>query len=326
MNNIDHIDSFEDRRSLLHRIKFSLLLALQIPALFLSFLIFYFFLKNRAILQTPQNCALFILLTVNFFLLSVVLPFSIHFYALGYVNPATSAYCTSWTFLCYTLYVSSEYLMATISVQRHMLVFHSHVLRIRWMRVVFHHLPLIFFLIYPAIFYIFAILIYPCDGTQWDYTNSVCGFANCYLVYNKVLGAFDWAFNNGFPVLIIVFANALLVMRVIKQKRQQQRRLRWKQQRRMTVQLFYIASLYMISWIPSLIVALVQILVDPTFLVEVQANYFIEFINVVCFLLPWMCIGLIPELLRWIKTKCHIGRARNAVGTIAHPIQLVPRN
>ena len=271
---MNNTDIFNDKRQILYRVKLSILLTLQIPAIFLSLVIFYFFLKNPAILRTPQNCALFILLTVNFIQLSVVLPFSIHFYALGYVSPATSAYCTSWTFLAYTVYVTGEYLMATISVQRHMLVFHSHALRIRWMRILFHHSPLILFLIYPAIFNIFVVLVYPCDGTQWDYTSTVCGFANCYLVYDKVLGTFDWSFNNGLPMLINALANALLVIRVIRQKRQQQRPVTWKQQRRMTVQLFCISSLYIIGWGPSLIVGLIQILVDPTFLAEIQAAYF----------------------------------------------------
>ena len=321
MNNTDHIDLSDDNRQILHRVKFSILLILEIPALLLSLLIFYFFLRNQPILQVPQNCALFILLVVNFIQLSVVLPFSIHFYALDFVRPAVPIYCMSWTFLAYSVYAISEYLMATISVQRHMLVFHSHLLRIRRMRILLHHSPLIFFLIYPTAFYIYAIFIYPCDGTQWDYTSTVCGFANCHLVLNKVLGTFDWIVNNGLPILINALANALLIVRVIRQKRQQQRPVTWKQQRRMTVQLFCISSLYIVGWAPSLIVGLIQILVNPTFLAEVQTVYFIELINIICLLLPWVCIGLVPELLRWIKTICHIAPQRNTVGVITHSLQ-----
>lgn len=325
MNNTDDLEIFDYKRWILHRVKFSILLTLQIPAFLLSLLIFYFFLKNRTVFQTPQNYALLILLIVNFIQLSIVLPFSIHFYAMGSVTPATPIYCTMWTFFAYTLYVISEYLMATISVQRHMLVFNSHILRIRWKLVVFHHFPLIFFLIYPLIFYVFAILVYPCDGAQWDYTSTVCGFANCYLLYDKVLGTFDWGFNNGIPMLINALANALLVIRVIKQKRQRQQRLNWKQQRRMTVQLFCISSLYLVGWTPSLIVGLVQILGHPTFLAEIQTTYFLDLINVICLLLPWICVGLLPELLRWIKAVCHLTKPRNMVGTTGHQTQLITR-
>ena len=176
MNNTDDIEAVHYQMWILYRVKFSLLFTLAIPTFFLSLLIFYFFLKNRAISQVPQNYALLILLVVNFIQLSVLTPFSIHFYALGSVHPATPFYCTLWTFLLSILYVISEYLMATISIQRHMLVFHSHVLRIRWMRILFHHSPLLFCLIYPTTFYTLTIFAYHCDGTQWDYTKKCMWF------------------------------------------------------------------------------------------------------------------------------------------------------
>ncbi|CAF5171522.1 unnamed protein product, partial [Rotaria sp. Silwood1] len=128
MNNTN-IEVFEDKKFLLHRVKFSVLLSLQIPAIILSLLIFVFFIKHRADLRAPHNKALFILLLVNFIQLSFALPLPLHFYYLGYVNPATPTFCTWWTFFEFTLYVTSEYLMATISVQRHMLIFHGHILR-----------------------------------------------------------------------------------------------------------------------------------------------------------------------------------------------------
>jgi hypothetical protein len=55
-----------------------------------------------------------------------------------------------------------------------------------------HELPLLFCLTYPAIVYLVAILLYPCDGTQDDYSNNICGLVTCYLVYDKVLGTLDW--------------------------------------------------------------------------------------------------------------------------------------
>ena len=313
--NTDDLETFNHKRSILHRVKFSILLTLGIPAVLLSLLICYFFFKNRTVFQTPQNHALFILLVVNFIQLSIVLPFSIHFYAVGSVTPATPIHCTAWTFLAFTLSAISQFLIATISVQRHMLVFNSRILRIRWKLIVFHHFPLIFCLIYPTIFYVFAILVYPCDGNQWDYRNSVCGSACCYLLYNKVLGTFDGIFNNGMPILVNAVANALLVIRVIKQKRQRGQRLNWKQQRRMTVQLFCISSLYLVCWTPTLIVILVQILGHPTFMAEILTTYFLELISLISLLLPWLCVCLVPELLRWIKVKCRLGAPRNVVGT-----------
>ncbi|CAF0728748.1 unnamed protein product [Adineta steineri] len=320
--NITDSEVFVDTKFLLHRVKFSILLILQIPAFILSLLIFFFFIKHRTIREAPHNRALLILLIVNFIQLLFAIPLSLSFYAVGYVSPATPTFCTWWTFFDFTFYVTSEYLMATISIQRHMLVFNGHILRIRWKRILFHHLPLVFCLIYPITFYVFVIILYPCQDAPWDYESNLCGAADCYLVFNKFLGIFDWGFNNGLPMVINALANIMLIVRVVQQKRRQQRPVTWKQQRRMTVQLFCISSLYLVIWSPSLIVGLVQILGFPTFLAEVQTEYFVFILDTICLFLPWICIGLLPELLVWIKTLCHCQQRHNAVGSVITRTQL----
>ncbi|CAF2938712.1 unnamed protein product [Rotaria sp. Silwood2] len=310
------IEVFENKKFLLHHVKFSVLLLLQIPAIVLSILIFIFFIKHRTDLRAPHNQALFILLLVNFIQLSFALPLPLHFYHHSYVDPATPTFCTWWTFFEFTLYVTSEYLMATISVQRHMLIFHGHILRIPWMRNVLHNLPLLLCLIYPVTFYFFAIILYSCDGTQWDYTSNLCGFADCYLLFNKVLGTFDWAFNNGLPMVVNALANLALIMRVVRQKRRFQQALTWRQQRRMTVQLLAISSLYIIAWTPCLTVGLVQILGYPTFLAQIQTDFFLDLIYVVCLFLPWVYLSLLPELTKWIKELFHYQQKRNLIAPI----------
>ncbi|CAF1986460.1 unnamed protein product [Rotaria magnacalcarata] len=307
------IEVFENKKFLLHRAKFSILILLQIPAITLSLLIFIFFTKHRNELRAPHNQALFILLLANFIQLAFALPFSVNFYHHSYATIATPAFCTWLTFFEFGLYVISEYLMATISIQRHMLIFHAHILRVRWMRIVFHNLPLFLSFIYPVIFYSFAILIYPCDGTQWDYTSNLCGFADCYLLFDKVLGTFDWAFNNGLPMVVNALANIALIIRVVRHKRRLQQGTTWRQQRRMTVQLLAISSLYIIAWTPCLTVGVVQILGYPAFFSQIQTDFFLDLIYVVCLFLPWVCVSLLPELNRWMRGLFFHGQARNSV-------------
>ncbi|CAF1001072.1 unnamed protein product [Rotaria sordida] len=173
------------------------------------------------------------------------------------------------------------------------------------MRIVLHNLPLLFCLIYPMLFYFFAIVLYSCNGTQWDYTSNLCGFAHCYLLFDKVLGTFDWAFNNGLPMVVNALANLVLIVRVVRQKRRFQQSLTWRQQRRMTVQLLTISSLYIVAWTPCLIVALVQILGYPTFLAQIQTDFFLDLIYVVCLFLPWVYLSFLPQLTKWIKELFH---------------------
>lgn len=299
---------------LLHRVKFTILLIFEIPAYVLSLTIFFFFFKNRRLLQATHNQALLILLIINFIQLSVTLPLNIRFYAISAVIPATSTFCQWWTYMEFTLLVMSEYLMATISVQRHILVFHAHMLRVPWMRNLLYYTPILFSIGYPIIFYLIAIIFYSCDGTLYDYKRNICGFTPCYLVFDQPLGTYDWSVNNGLPMIINALANILLIIRVIRRKRQHNRCVTWRQQRRMTIQLFYVSSLYLISWSPCLIVGILQIFNYRTFLDELQKDYFLDLIYLVCLLLPWISVGLLPELSPWIRRWTHQGRTTNIVG------------
>lgn len=296
----------------LHQTKFIILLILEIPAWILSLIIIIFFIQNRTIRQTLYHHALLMLISINFLQLSITVPLAIRFYSMSQVNPATHGYCLTWIFLEFTCYTLSELYIATIAIQRHMLIFNGSILRIRWKRIIYHHFPLVLCLLYSIVLYTFLILIYPCDETQWDYTKNLCGFSPCYLV-NKVLGTFDWLAHNATPTLVNAIANIILIVRVVRQKRRQQRLFRWRQQRRMTIQLFCISMLYIIAWTPCLIAGLGQLLFSPTFLAEVQTDYFLDLIYSISLFLPWISLALLPELSVWIRNGFCCGRQPNAI-------------
>ena len=299
----------------LRRVKFTIILLLQIPAIALSLLIFIFFTKHRSLRKALQNHGLIILLIVNFIELLSDIPLGLQFYLRDYVTPATPAYCTWWTFIGLTMSTTSAYLVATIAIQRHMFIFSQHLLRIRWMRVILHNFPLAVSVAYPMLFYLFAIVLYPCDGSQWDYTSRLCGFADCYLLFDKWLGTFDLSINAYTPMVIDILANTILIARIFRQKRRAQRALRWQQQRRMIVQLFCLSTLFLIGWTPSVVVQMINVLHDPFFFYQIQQNYFLDLMYVVYLFLPWMYLGFFPELPKWIMQRCRCRQAPNAVPT-----------
>ncbi|CAF1115395.1 unnamed protein product [Adineta ricciae] len=226
----------------------------------------------------------------------------IHYNRLGYISPATVAYCTWWEFIEYTLNASGEILMSIISIQRHLLIFHGELFHKRFYRYLLHNIPLCLFgIIYPIVFYFCVLVFYTCDGTQLNFTLNGCGIAACYLVYSKVLATYDWAVNNGMPIILITFANVILLVRVVRQKLRRQRVMPWKKQRRMTIQLLSISSLYFFGWFPSMVVAVVQQLWYPTFLADAQLDYIYDLVYFICLLLPWVCLGLFPEFTNWIR-------------------------
>ncbi|UJR38533.1 hypothetical protein I4U23_031201 [Adineta vaga] len=291
---------FFDEKHIMHQVKFAILLTLQIPSLVLSLLILIFFSIHRSILRARQNQALFVLLIINFIQVTFDLPMVIHYNHLGRVSPATHAYCTWWTFLEYTLNGAGEMLMATISIQRHIIVFNAGAFKIRSFRYLFHHLPLLICIIYPIILYLIIIVFDSCDGTQWDFNANVCGLANCFMVYNKPLAAADWGVNNGFPIIVITVANVALIIRVVRQRIRCHGSVSWRKQRKMTLQLLSISCLYIIAWFPGIIVAIIQHLVLPTFLLEIQIEYIFYLTYMICLFIPWICLGLFPEFIKWI--------------------------
>ncbi|CAF3413521.1 unnamed protein product [Rotaria socialis] len=301
------METFVDNKFVLHRTKFFILISLQIPAIIISLLIFVFFINHRTTLNALQNQALLLLLIVGFVELTADLPMPIRYYYLGYVTPATPGYCNWWTFFEYSIHLISELLMATISIQRHALIFSANLFRSRLNLYVLYYAPLAICVTYPFIFYIFIILISPCDGTQWDYTSNLCGYANCYLLYNRFLGMYDWAANNGSPAIIIMLANFALVLRVIRHKRRQQGGYSWKKQRRMTLQLVFISSLYLFAWLPSLAIGVTQIMISPSFLANIQTDYTLDFMYLISLLSPWVYIKLLPDFQRWISKNVHRG-------------------
>jgi len=286
---------------LLHRTKFGILLLFHIIAIVLSLIIFVYFIKHRTFVKNPQNHGILILLTVSFIELVFDMPNALAFYSRGYIYPTTSSYCTWWSFFAYTIFAISGYLLATISIQRHFFIFNRHILRTGWKRIFLHYLPFVLCIVYPIVFYLFSIVFYPCDGTQWDFTNNLCGFAPCYLLFNQVLGTFDISVNNYMPVVIDFISNIIIILRVVQQKHHSQRSTTWRQQRHMIKQLLSLSIIYLTACTPSLSVLAVQMLHDPTFLATIQTDYFSDLVYVIYLFIPWACIGFIPGIVKWIK-------------------------
>ena len=318
MNHISRtMDSFEDPKHLLHQVKFGILLALQIPAIILSVLIFAFFLTSRPALRSLQNQALLLLFIVNFIQLAVTLPMAMQFFHLGRVIPATAAFCTWWTYMEYTLNISSQFIVAIMSLQRHLLVFQPNLLRRRLTLWLLYYLPLLLGVVYPAAFFMYTNVIYRCDGTQWDYMSNLCGDAACYLLYDPILSLCDWIVNTMIPMAVILLASLALIVRVLWQKYSRHQAISWSKQRRLTLQLLSISGLYLIAWLPNTIVSLIQTYYSPDFLSAVFGDYIADCVYLVCLFLPWVCLGLLPDFKKWIWMK-YQGRAqlRNAVVSI----------
>ncbi|UJR32663.1 hypothetical protein I4U23_020123 [Adineta vaga] len=300
---------------LIHRTKFIVASSLEAPAILFSLLIFVFFITNRIHLQKLQHQALLVLLIVNFIQLSINMPMVIHFFRLGRISPETSTYCKLWMYVESTLDCASASIVAIMSIQRHTLVFHFITLRIRFNKYIYYYLPLLLGITYPMIFYLATVVFYPCDDTQWNFTLNMCGDKTCYLSNDQILATFDWIVNTGLPVVVIIIGNVALIVRVIRQKLRRQQSVSWVKQRRMTLQLLSISCLYLIAWLPSIISGLMQQIVPSESVYGIQEDYISDLTYLISLLLPWLCIGLVPDFKKWLlKQIRRIKRPSNTIG------------
>ncbi len=107
-------------------------------------------------------------------------------------------------------------------------------------------------------------------------------------------------------------AKLTLIIHIIKQKRQVQNdRFSWRRYRWMIIQLFAVASLFLILSLPATIVSIVQSCCLPTFAVTVEVSYLDFLVRFVTIFMPFFCLSSLPE----IRSKLRLCK-----NTQVHPI------
>ncbi|CAF0826049.1 unnamed protein product [Adineta ricciae] len=295
--------------SVLYAIKFAILVALEIPSILVSLVIFAYFGTNRAARLTTQNISIFVLLLINFLQVTTDLPMPMSFFRLnGIVQPATSSYCTWWTFYEFSLNTVNGYVMAWISIERYVLIFHSNFTRNLsiWKRRAFQIIPLIICTLWGPLYYFVTIIISPmCTNTR-SYVALLCGLP-CYLL--TTWGTFDLFCDVILPVLTIFMFNLILFIRAIYHTMVIRRRVQnnWRQHRKMALQLGLISFVYLVIWVPLSIIQLGLNYIDPNFLAT-YLDTFNFLVYIIPLILPMLCLMSMPDLMKQIKTRlltCH---------------------
>jgi hypothetical protein len=184
----------------------------------------------------------------------------------------TYTFCVVWSWWDDSTLAVSLHLVTWCCIERHLFVFHSQMMKKKWCLILLHYIPLIICLLYTPVFYA-IVEFFPTTCTNvWDYSLLTCGSA-CY-AFDPFLGAYDWLFNYATPTLIILLSNIFLFCRIIWQKIKRQRPVQWSRQRRLIIQLVFISLLYLILLLPAVIVGVIEALWSPTFLIDIQLNYF----------------------------------------------------
>jgi hypothetical protein len=248
-------------------IEFSLAFVFEIQAICISIMIFVYFAQNPAARIKRHHHSWLVLLTMNFFQLIFDLPVALSFYYRGKLWPESNAFCVWWVWLSFSFDTGALFLMVWIAIERHLLIFHSQaMLRGRWFKWIFHVPPLIICVIWAPIVYIILVVIStPCTPV-WDFEVLLCE-PPCY-TYTDFYGNYDFIFNVCVPLLINIFVNFILIIRVIKGKMAHQARINWRRHRKMILQFWAISSLHLALWSPLISVSFIQMTVMPSFMAD----------------------------------------------------------
>ena len=295
----------ETEISLPRPVRFWLLLLLDIPSVACSFFVIYHLSLDRAMRSQLHHHIIVVILLFGLAIELIDIPLHLSFIVRsGIVRPSSLVVCLMWWLADLGSYNGITIFMAWGSFERHILVFHDRWMATRKKRLILHYLPLISLFIYIAIFYMIAIFFPNCVNT-FDYTLPVCNDHPCYL-NDPILGIWNSVLNGILPTMLIGFFTGTLLIRIYRQKRRAGQRLRWSQQRKMSIQLVPICLLYLLINIPLNLLILSRLCGLPDDAgVETQA-YFDFLTYSINLLFPFLCLGTLPELRKRV-----------------HPLQLI---
>jgi len=145
--------------------------------------------------------------------------------------------------------------------------------------------------------------LHPCE-ILFDETNLKCP-SPCY-ADNITLYSIDWIVNTISPIVIIILANLGLVIRLVHSMRKirSQRRLIWKRQKKLTIQLLTFSSLHTIVWTPSTVIAILQTLVFPNLYNDIPQIY--DAYYMIYFLYPLQSFSYLlalPDVMKFLKSN-----------------------
>ncbi|CAF0813183.1 unnamed protein product [Adineta ricciae] len=297
-NNSSQYQSFSSDYILFpYAVRFWIILPFYILSMTCSLFVFYCLIARRSFRQAVHNHIIVSLLFVNILIQLTHISSVLNYYRLGHVWPASTYFCMVWVIADEGLRITTTHLFAWATVERHILVFHDRLISTKRRLFRFHYLPILIILLYCFSYCIVVIIFPPCENT-YDFTQIVCGSPLCY--YDRYsLALWDAVFNDIIPTSTILFFSIALLMRFLHKKSRMCQRMQWRHYRKMTIQLLSIAMLFLVIYIPHVLIQLVEFcgvvdMISKTLLI--YAEFSVYYGNL---LLPFACLNSVPGL----KTK-----------------------
>ena len=271
-----------------NRIKFWILLVLQLLSLSCFVYVFSKFVFKKQFHQTIHNHVVILLLSVSFLFVTVALSLTLAYLYTSQVYPASVTFCTLWNWFHYSVNIINMFLMAFASIERNWLIFYPNVVKNKVRKFLLHYCPLAFCVLYPPIFYASAMSIHQC-APDYNFTQLLCKWP-CYF-YNQDWTNVDLFFNNYTPLCTIpVFCSAIYIRVLIQRRKMRQQRFKWRQDKKLILQIWVLSSLYLALWMPVQLTGLINLYWSPTFLLQEQIDYIYLFPYLIHIIYPYVVL------------------------------------
>lgn len=285
------------------KVEFSLFLIGQSLSIPCYLFVIYHILFDRTARQSLQNHTLLILLFYNFISVAVDLSLSQDYNRLGYVQLFHPILCLIWQFIDFGIWYGAITLMLWMSVERHILIFHSQLVQTIRGRVFFHYIPLLISALYAPLVYFYFVVLYPCERT-YSNTEHQCGYPCFYIFIPNWFGYYDSFVDYIIPIFLIVFFSGSLFLGFFKQKQRLKQTVTWRQCRTMVIQLSLVSAVYLIFYLPYAIIYIVQLSGYSTFANNIFSSYILRLSLVPCIVLPYASLLGLPNLKEKINCLC----------------------
>ena len=257
-----------DSPALPTQVVFYVFLLLDIPSIACSLLLFMYFMSARDPRhQHHSNPTITYLLVGSFLVTTVDLPLILpylqnHYFIASMKNP--NPFCVFWIMYDYGMYSLNLWLMALACLERYLLIFFKQiVVRNRKRRFVLYYLSVTIIALFVLLWYTYLVALYPCEQTQFDLTQIVCGFPCYKIVGSPAIINMDWSLADLLPVFLTILFIVMLILHVLYQRRKISKHLiqreTWKRTRKMFLQLLPIALIFLVFNMPLIIVGLLAI-------------------------------------------------------------------
>ncbi|CAF1170602.1 unnamed protein product [Adineta steineri] len=309
----DNTSLFDIGTQQFYAIQFWIFLFLIIPSMIFALFALYHLLRERVLRQALYNHIIIILLIINLFYQMTDVCLVIHYFRSYQSFIPTPTFRLFWGYIDWTFCTLQYFLYAWITVERHILIFHDHLLSTRKKRFFIHYVPPVILTIYCLLYYAIVFFASLCENTFDNITTISlypCEF------YNAAFGTYEILVDGIIPCFTIVISSVALLFRAVWQRYHMHRQIQWRQYRKMTLQVIIMSTIYMIFPFPYMIINFLYLCGMPSNIGAEFLSHAIFFPYYTLFLFPIVSVGALSELREKVMSIIRFRRQRRIVGTL----------